>query len=371
MNIVKPNYNECITNLSNSILKHFDFPTHHNTLEYIDKILEKDYKNVIVILCDGLGSLLLDEMLDKDSFLIKNRLKTITSVYPPTTTAATTSMLSGLNPNEHGWLGWDLYFKKEDKVVTMFLNTLKDSEIIAADYNIANTTYPYTSIIKTISTKYESYGIFSFKDEKYMVLKNQIEDIIKLTKTNNKKFIYAYYPNPDGFLHDYGIDSNIVKEEFLNINNDLEYLCNNIDDSVVIIVADHGHIDCKYYNLNNYPSIKSLLERTISIEPRAVSFKVIENKYEEFILEFNKYFKDDFILLNKKEVIESKIFGTGNNNEYFEEAIGDFVALAKSDKCIIYDENSPIFKSMHAGLTDREMLIPLIVKEKVKKKEHF
>ena len=45
---------------------------------------------------------------------IKNRIKSITSVFPPTTTAATTSMLSGLNPNEHGWLGWDLYFKKED-----------------------------------------------------------------------------------------------------------------------------------------------------------------------------------------------------------------------------------------------------------------
>ena len=159
MKIVLPNYNECITNLSNSILKHFNQETHHNTIEYLDNILDKDYKNVIVILCDGMGSILLDEMLDKDSFLIKNRIKTITSVYPPTTTAATTSMLSGLNPNEHGWLGWDLYFKKENKVISMFTNTLKDSETKAEEYNIARTTFPYESIVSKIGTTIYIYFI--------------------------------------------------------------------------------------------------------------------------------------------------------------------------------------------------------------------
>ena len=50
MKIVKPNYGESITNLSNSLLKHFNSRTHHNTLPFIDKLLDKNYKNVIVIL---------------------------------------------------------------------------------------------------------------------------------------------------------------------------------------------------------------------------------------------------------------------------------------------------------------------------------
>lgn len=368
MKIIKPNYDECITNLSNSILKHFNVETFHNTLPYIDEILKKNYKNVIVILCDGMGSILMDEALDKDSFLIKNRFKTITSVYPPTTTAATTSFLSGLNPNEHGWLGWDLYFKKENKVITMFTNTLKDKEMPAEEYNVAQNTYPYESITKKINQEYEAYELLGFKNDEYKILKNQVEKIIELSKNPNKKFIYAYYENPDHFLHEYGFDSNIVKDEFENINENLEYLCNNLEDSVVIVTADHGHLDCKYYNLDNYPRIKNLLERTTSIEPRAISFKVFDGKKEEFELEFNKYFKDEFWLLNKEEVIESKIFGTGINNIRFEDTIGDYVALAKSDKCIIYSDDTIQFKSMHAGLTDREMLIPLVVKEKQKVK---
>lgn len=368
MNIVKPNYNECITNVSNSILKHFNIRTHHNTLKELDEMLEKDYKNVIVVLCDGMGSILLDEVLDKNSFLIQNRIKTITSVYPPTTTAATTSMLSGLNPNEHGWLGWDLYFKKENKVITMFLNTLKDSNVQAEDYSVANTTFSYESITEKIGENYEIYEFLPFINKEYKILRNQVNEIIEISKNPNKKFIYAYYENPDALLHESGIDSEVVKREFENINSDLEYLCDNLEDSVVIIVADHGHIDTEYYNLDNYPSIKNLLERTTSIESRCTSFKVIESKKEEFEYEFKKYFKDDFWLLNYEEIVNNKIFGTGENNIHFEESIGDYVALAKSNKGIVYDSNSFQFISHHAGLTDREILIPLIVKEKQKLK---
>ena len=124
--IVKNNYNECLTNLACSIRKYFDLDYNHNTLDYIDKILE-DYKpkNVVTILCDGMGSNILDRMLDKDSFLIKNRLKTITSVFPATTVAATLSMLTGLNPCETGMLGWDMYYKDIDKTITVFINSEK------------------------------------------------------------------------------------------------------------------------------------------------------------------------------------------------------------------------------------------------------
>jgi len=368
MNIIKPNYNESITNLSNSILKHFNQQTYHSTLSYIDEILDKDYKNVIVVLCDGLGSVLIDEVLDKDSFLIKNRIKTITSVFPPTTTAATTSMLSGLNPNEHGWLGWDLYFKKENKIITMFLNTLKDTNIKAEDYNVANTTFPYESIVSKIGKEYESYELLPFKELEYKNLDNQVNKIIELSKTPNKKFIYAYYEDPDHLLHDHGIESKIVRDEIKNINDKLEELCNKLEDSVVIVVADHGHIDTKYYNLDDYPTVKKLLERNTSLEHRVISFKVFEDKLEEFKLEFNKYFCNEFKLYSKEEIIKSEIFGTGENNKYFEDSIGDYVAISISDKAIIYDSNSTIFKSHHAGLTDREMLIPVIVKEKVKTK---
>ena len=106
---VRNNYNECLTNLACSIRKYFNLDCKHSSLDYIDKILnEYRLKNVVTFLCDGMGSSIMDRMLSKDSFLIKNRIKVITTVFPATTVAATTSILTGLNLCETGMLGWDI-----------------------------------------------------------------------------------------------------------------------------------------------------------------------------------------------------------------------------------------------------------------------
>lgn len=45
--LVKNNYKECLTNLTCSIRKYFELDYKHNTLDYIDKLLEeKQPKNV-------------------------------------------------------------------------------------------------------------------------------------------------------------------------------------------------------------------------------------------------------------------------------------------------------------------------------------
>lgn len=80
-------------------------------------------------------------------------VREISSVTPSSTTASTTSMLSGLTPVEHGWLGWDLYIKPEEKIVTMFTNNLKDTDIPAARYNVAQKYFSYDSITDLINMK--------------------------------------------------------------------------------------------------------------------------------------------------------------------------------------------------------------------------
>ena len=122
--IVFPDYNNSILNLYCSILNHFGAKSHHSTLSCADQILCKNYKNVVVILLDGLGINILEKHLKPNDFLRKHFLCEYSSVFPPTTTASTTTIMSGLSPIEHGWLGWDVYFEQEDKIVTCFKNTL-------------------------------------------------------------------------------------------------------------------------------------------------------------------------------------------------------------------------------------------------------
>ena len=109
-----------------------------------------------------------------------------------------------------------------------------------------------------------------------------------------------------------------------------------------------------------------MLERTTSLEQRAVSFKVKEGLKENFKNKFNKLFGEYFTLYEKKDIIESNLFGEGTPNELFEEAIGDFIAIAEtSNKCLVTDGDS-VLVSQHAGYTDDEIYIPLIVVNKQK-----
>ncbi|MGM9882485.1 MAG: alkaline phosphatase family protein [Bacilli bacterium] len=365
--LILPDYQNSIVNVACTIRKYFDLNYNHNTIEKIDKILEKNQpRNVVVILFDGMGSKLLKEKLPNDSFLSKHLNSEISSVVPSTTTASTTSMLSGLTPKEHGWLGWDLYFKEENKIVTMFTNTLKDTEIEAADYNVARKYFPYDTITDLINKegKYYSKIIFPFGDDSY----KDIDDMfIKIKNNLNKKdknYIYAYYEDPDGIMHDTGTDSNDTLDCFKMINKKVEEFSSKLEDTLIIVVADHGHINCKEIILSDYKDIFDTLDGNTWIEGRMCAFKIKKGRKEEFKKLFNKYFKEDFILKTKEEVIKEQLFGDGIENKYFRGSLGDYFALAVSNKYFKYTKAGDYFKSAHAGFTIDEMKIPLIIIEK-------
>jgi len=362
MKYIFPNFNNSLSNLSSSILKYFDVEPFHNTIKELDEALnEQEYKNVVLILYDGMGSNILNRNLSSSSFLCSHKVKEINAVFPPTTTASTTTVLTGLNPNEHGWLGWDLYFKELDETVTMFLNTKKDTEEIISEESVAHKYYPYTSIIELINEKHNAYYVSPYSEYTYNDLNDMYNVIAKLSKNKGRNFIYAYYHEPDHTMHELGTDAPEIKEIFKDLDEKTKELCAKLNNTLVIVVADHGHINCEYITLSEYKDIFNTLKQDISIEGRACAFFIKEGEHKNFEALFKKHFSKDFILYSKEEVINKNIFGIGKNHSRFEEALGDYLAIAISNKYFRYNENSIKYKSMHAGITEDEVLVPLII----------
>lgn len=363
-----PDYDKSILSIASSVLNHYGVTDcSHKTLDEFDELLKKDYKNVIVMLFDGLGVDAINRHLDNDDFLRKHFVCPISSVFPPTTVAATTTIQSGYSPIEHGWLGWDLYFKEIDENISVFRNTLQKNGEKAADYSIAGKYIPCENIFSRIEkanndvkacyfSPFSNPSVSTFEDIKNAVL--------KLAKEKGKKYIYTYNPQPDDLMHRFGVKSDLVKTTVSQINSLVESICNELEDSIVVVTADHGLIDSKVKFLENYLNIWNMLERPASIEPRALSLFVKDNFKSIFKKEFENTFPNKFLVLTKSEVYSKNLFGYGKKHPRVDEFLGDFLAIAVSDLTIQNYFEEDTFIGVHAGLDEREMTVPFIVIER-------
>ena len=362
---VRNNYNECLTNLACSIRKYFGLDYKHNTLKDIDDILEQEQpKNVVLMLFDGMGSRILNRTLEEDSFFARNMDREITTVFPATTTAATTTVRTGLNPVEHGWLGWNMYIKPIDKIITLFFECEKGKDVKDEDFLKVKDKLVRKSIAQEINEKgtAEAVELYPFPVDKtvtYSGLDDMLRMVKEETQKDGKRFIYAYDDEPDHTMHEVGPDHWKVKELMEERSQKVEKLCEELEDTLVIIIADHGHKKVEHDYLRNYPEITSMLERNTSIEQRAVSFKIKDGYKEKFVKAFNELFGKDYTLYTKEDVIASGLFGDGEPNELFEDALGDFIAITSTAKDLVYDGDDVLY-SHHAGYSDDEIYVPLI-----------
>ncbi|HWQ59161.1 MAG TPA: alkaline phosphatase family protein [Clostridia bacterium] len=358
-----PNYKNCPVNLACSILKEFGAPYTHATLPVFDALLAKRaYKNVVVILLDGMGMDALERHLAPDGFFRRNLKSEMTSVFPPTTVAATTSVTSGLTPVEHGWLGWTLYFEELDKLVNVFPNVEKNTLTPAADYHVAGRYMPFQSVFEKIDEAGVGHGhtVVPFGEDPVESEDEFFAKIARLCREDGRKYVYAYWADPDGLMHDHGCTAPVVTECMRRLEEKVEALATDLTDTLLVVTADHGHLDTGYYLVTDYPGIAAMLERPLSIESRAAVFYVKDEYMESFPTAFREAFGRDFVLFSRDEVKRMGLFGDGIAHPKFDAFLGDFLAAATGEMSLNYSRASRRFVSNHAGLHAREMRIPFI-----------
>ena len=366
MKTMLADYHNSVVNVPNSILKHFGLKPSHNTLKELDDILNKyNYKNVVLVLLDGLGYNILKRNEKVCPFLNKYLVTSLSSTFPSTTMSARTSIESGLNPIEHGWLGWDMYFREFDEVITLSRNSIKGTKKKITDYHIGRTLLKYESVVEKINKQDGLRGkkISIYNDDKDKSFKSIRMQIQEMTNNEHRNYIYLYCNEPDNTFHDFGNNSILAKLKLRQLDKEFEKVCKTLNDTLVIGLADHGHLGCKFITLSDYPNIINMLKGDTGIDLRAASFRVKDEYMEIFPLELKKILKDDFIILSKEEVKLKKLFGEGNENKYFEDGLGDYIAIGVTNKCIRYNRKKHKQRSSHSGITEDEMLVPLVIYE--------
>ncbi|MDE5715025.1 MAG: alkaline phosphatase family protein [Anaeroplasmataceae bacterium] len=363
--LVYPSYETCILNTISSIRKSYNRPIYYDTDPKIDSILaEKKYKNIIIMLLDGLGENILDKHSKDNAFLKRYHSFTNTAIYPSTTAASTTSTKNGLAPICTGWLGWENYFKEIDRNIILFNGKNYFTEE-PTGFNVYK-ALPYTFFYDDLDVNGSIIEPDFSKEERDF--KEILQNSLKNLKKNRDNIQYVYFTDPDGLLHEFGTRDIQITKCIDEINNALEeYVSKLPSDTLLIISADHGHTDVKPIELHACKTIQKMLKRSPSNDSRCITFCVLDEYKESFMETFKALFGYAYDIYPSSELIDKEFFGkrTDVPSPYVKDFLADFVAVAKNEYYFNYKSNdNMVFKSHHAGITADEMLVPVIIYRK-------
>ena len=366
--MVLPDYPHSLLALAASVLRHYGAATPHPGLAALDRLLaERPYRNVAVLLFDGLGMNVLERHLLPDSFLRRHLAAPISSVFPPTTTAATVSVETGLSPAEHGWLGWSLWFEEIGAAVSVFSNTRSGSDgVPAADYHVARRYLPYVNLLDKIraatggAVAAEHVSPFS-SEHPVTSVEELCGTVRRLCGGAGRRYLYGYWNQPDYDIHDHGVGHPRIAALVEEIDRAVAALCAELTDTLVLVIADHGMTDVEYVRLADHSVLADCLARTPSLELRAASFTLRPGMEAQFVSTYRAVFPEH-LLLSRDEALASGLLGPGKLHPRAPGFLGDYLGIATGPRTLETTGRplEELFRAAHAGLSGEELTVPLI-----------
>lgn len=362
---IKPDWTNSNLNVSATLAEFLGAPNRNATLPVLQSELAKGYKNVVFICFDGMGIYPLQRNLPPSDFLRQNIKQTLVSTFPSTTTNATTSLLQNKLPLEHGWFGWSMYFAQMGRNIDIFLNTdsfsgenveIADSPLCAPDYYFDHAKSDYQ-----ISTVFPAYvkAVHAERNHVFSGMREFFDIIKSICGRFGKQFVYAYCPEPDSTMHEFGVSSAQARQVIESISANMRRLAESFDDTLFVVTADHGQIDIEgYVDLYSDETLNDMLEIYPYLEGRAVAFKVKKGRKKQFAVYFTAHYGDDFRLYKTSELLKRNFFGDVGDKGAL---LGDFIAAGTyTHKQALTTPRTPKLKGHHTGLTE-EMEVPLIL----------
>src|SRR5258706_16112417 len=213
--------------------------------------------NVIFLIVDGLG----DNYLQANGGggpMAAHRRGAISAVFPSTTASAITTSFTGATPLEHGLTGWFTYFSAAACVGAPLpfqrrgektpLGGAPGRIFVEPPYFGALTTrsivVSYRPIVDSLYNRHHCGGA---ERRAYDDLAGFLDETAAAVKSGpERKLVYAYWPEFDTLAHRHGVASPEVRAHFERLDATFGELLARLggSDTIVVLTADHGFIDC-------------------------------------------------------------------------------------------------------------------------------
>jgi hypothetical protein len=370
--------------------------------------LTQDVRTVVVVVADGLGHLQLEREIAAGNApnmaeLIARARRAdpcvnyapITSVFPTTTVAALGSVNSGVTPAEHGLLGYTLFLPEFDMVAEMIrwgpLNrrvSFADPEFGQSPENFfwARTTYARLRAAGVERAYAVNPGHFSgtaltrmlHQQASYRgyISTSSITPIVSriVHESIEPTYVYAYWPTVDTIAHQIGPLTAEHDSEVATVDFQFGRLIRALEDrrdTLVILTADHGHIDTEpadAVQFADHPELQRMFKATPAGERRAVYLYPREGAAADVAAYTRERMRDVAATASRDDVVASGLFGSGQLGERAAGRIGEVLLFPRGALQLVAPIDNPdgslppppIFRGLHGGLTLDEAVVPLL-----------
>ncbi len=336
-------------------------------------------RNIVLLIVDGLGD---NYLMRRGGEIAARRRRAITSVFPSTTASAITTTYTGATPLEHGLTGWFTYFgeaacvgaslpfRSRGDMRPLSVRGARPEQIyikesIFRQLPIRSIVVTYHDIIDSAYNLRHCHGAERVAYQTLDELVSHVEHSVK--SSEEKKFIYAYWPVYDQVSHRFGSESEQAAAEHEKIDAAFGELCARLrgTETLLVATADHGFIDVPPEDCLELPAhLASQLKFPLCGERRIAYCHV--HAPADFARKAKDWLGERADVMPSKVLVEEGWFGDGAPHPRFAERIGDVALLMRGRTTVkdwIAGESRHLHIGNHGGTSEDEMLIPLAMEE--------
>lgn len=355
------------------------------------------YRNVVLVLVDGLGYLLLQRWLEEEAFIVWREMATrgwlapLSSICPSTTSAALTSLWTGQPAAAHGIAGYELWLKEYGVVANMITHKPFSFEEQTGSLKHAGFAPGAFVGLATLGEHLAAEGVNSHAFQDQAIVNSGLSDIffsgverhgfqdeadlwsgvrqLLEANTEQKNFVWVYWHSIDSLSHLEGPDADAVRTAFADFSGTFRSEFASAlsgrarENTLLILMADHGQMatpDNPHYDLRNHPDLTRRLHIRPTGENRMAFLYVRPGQLEAVREYIERTWPRQFQVFDSRYALHEGLFGPGAVHPRLAERIGDLTIAAHAKAYLWWGDKPNPLLGRHGGLTPEEMLVPFL-----------
>lgn len=330
-------------------------------------------ESVVLVVVDGLGAITLRAHAGHARTLTAGMTKkdVALSVFPSTTAAALTSILTGAWPGEHGLVGYSVRDPSRGILVNQ-LSGWESAGVDPAQWQVAPTIFEKAAAEgRTVfAIGYAGYAGSGFSRATLRGAEfigagsaaDRVSTAYDLAERHPGALVYCYLPEVDKAGHKHGVDS----PQWVAALEDIDAaLARRVPPGVgVIVTADHGMVDVPAHKQVVLDEAHLDGVSLIGGEPRMLHVYLEPDADADSVL---ARWRDDLAGLaevgSRAEAIAAGFFGPAVTDAAASR-IGDLLVIARGNGAVYdgtaADQRSRGMIGQHGGITPEERQVPLL-----------